>query len=121
MRALSDQRAAELAKPFDNEEVQDQPENPASEIQTQETNTYVDPLENFTAQSQDPAPQSQPQTQNIYPEPTTPTYNTPALQTTQPQGASYVELIEDKSAQLKEKWSIALGFGILPVGFTAIF
>ena len=112
MVELSEQRAAELAKPFEREEPEAKPAETVAETVEEQPQTYIDPLANFNPETvAEPVQQTTPE---VYPTPTKPTFS--ALQ----QEVQVVQVIEDKSIQLKEKWSIALGFGAIPLGFTTV-
>lgn len=112
MVGLSEQRAAELAKPFEREEPETKPAEATVETTEEQLQAYADPLANFNPETvAEPVQQTTPE---VYPTPTKPTFS--ALQ----QEVQVVQVIEDKSIQLKEKWSIALGFGAIPLGFTTV-
>lgn len=113
MVELSEQRAAELAKPFEREDPETKPAEATAETIEEQPQTYIDPLANFNPETvAEPVQQAAPE---IYPTPTKPTFGTPQMQEVQA-----IQVVEDKSIQLKEKWSIALGFGAIPLGFTTV-
>ena len=112
MVELSEQRAAELTKPFEREEPAAETAETTTATTEEQPQTYADPLANFNPETvAEPVQQTTPE---VYPTPTKPTFSAPQ------QEVQVVQVIEDKSIQLKEKWSIALGFGAIPLGFTTV-
>ena len=113
MVELSEQRSAELAKPFEREEPAAETAETTTTITEEQPQTYADPLANFNPETvAEPVQQATPE---VYPTPTKPTFSAPQMQEIQA-----IQVVEDKSIQLKEKWSIALGFGAIPLGFTTV-
>ena len=113
MVELSEQRATELAKPFEREEPAAETAETTTATTEEQPQTYADPLANFNPETvAEPVQQATPE---VYPTPTKPTFSAPQMQEVQA-----VQVVEDKSIQLREKWSIALGFGAIPLGFTTV-
>ena len=97
MVELSEQRAAELAKPFEREEPETKPAEATVEttIETTEEQlqAYADPLANFNPETvAEPVQQTTPE---VYPTPTKPTFSAPQ------QEVQVVQVIEDNSAKRK--------------------